>query len=109
MPNSLEIQLGDNYGFTIISHSDLDSVTNHELFRITSDDRIHHNLKKHGFCYDEACLYWNKNKIDLPLVIKFLKGQEKDSPTAFNILNMVISYIRSEKLENLLTNTKKII
>jgi len=104
--NHLEIQFGDEYGFTILSYLDLDSLTTPEIFRITSNDRIRNNLKKHGFCYDESKIYWNRNKISSLDIIIFLKNS-MESVSGKNAISIIKSYNRTEKLEYLLTNKEK--
>lgn len=106
MINHLEIQFGDEYGFTILSYLDLDSLTTPEIFRITSNDRIRNNLKKHGFCYDESKIYWNRNKISSLDIIIFLKNS-MESVSGKNAISIIKSYNRTEKLEYLLTNKEK--
>ena len=106
MINHLEIQFGDEYGFTILSYLDLDSLTTPEIFRITSNDRIRNNLKKHGFCYDESKIYWNRNKISSLDIIIFLKNS-MESVSGKNAISIIKSYNRTEKLEYLLINKEK--
>jgi virulence-associated protein VapD len=86
---------------------DLDSLTTPEIFRITSNDRIRNNLKKHGFCYDESKIYWNRNKISSLDIIIFLKKFEGVSVSGKNAISIIKSYDRTEKLEYLLTNKEK--